>query len=446
MKILIVSGYFPPKAPAAATRMNKLAPFLLARGHDVRVLTQGGLPFPEVLSPEIPTEKIIYTKTLDVRSIPDIVMAAPGRLLWQKRSENSKAASSGPDHAGDQSNKPASGLKPRIKKSLRPLGKLYVDLFCWPDPHIGWLPWGMREGSRLMASWKPDIVYSSAPPHSSSILARRLGRRFAVPWVCELRDLWVDHPYYDEPAWRRWLEGIHERRVFRDAAGLVTVTAPWARLLERKYGKPTLLSMNGFDPKDFPETPPERQADEPALVIRYLGILYRDKRDPTPLFEALTLLGDAARKIRVQFFGPDLRFVDELRHRYGLGSVVETHESVPYDRSIDLQRRADILLLLRWDNPGENSVIAGKFFEYLGSRRPILSVGSTEGVVADVIRERGAGLVSRSPEEIAGQLREWLLVKAEQGALPPLPLSVRRGFSRTDQFEKLEDFLRTIVQ
>ena len=91
MKILIVAGYFPPRAPAAATRMNKLAPFLLARGHDVRVLTQGGLPFPEVLSPEIPVEKIVYTKTLDVRSIPDIVMAAPGRFLKRKHSEIGRA-------------------------------------------------------------------------------------------------------------------------------------------------------------------------------------------------------------------------------------------------------------------------------------------------------------------------------------------------------------------
>jgi len=421
--------------------MTKLSPFLLARGHDVRVLTQGGLPFPEVLSPEIPVEKIVYTKTFDVRTIPAIIMTTPSRLFRRKNVEYSEAASTAPVHANGPTSKPASRLKIYIKKSLRPLSNLYVNLFCWPDSHIGWLPWGVREGSKLIEDWKPDIIYSSAPPHTSSILARRLSRLSAVPWVCELRDLWVDHPYYDEPAWRLWLENIHQRRVFRDAAALVTVTAPWARLLKEKHGKPTLLSMNGFDPKDFPEEPPIPQNTRPELIIRYLGILYREKRDPTPLFKAITLLGDAAKNIRVQFFGPDLTFVEELRSSFNLGMVVETHESVPYDQSIDLQRRADVLLLLRWDNPGESSVIAGKFFEYLGSRRPILSVGSTDGVVADIIREREAGLVSRSPEEIAKKLIEWLRVKAERGALPPLPTTARQGFSRTDQFEKLEEFL-----
>lgn len=445
MKILLVAGYFPPKAPAAATRANKFARFLVDKEHDLRVLTQGDLPFPQVLTSEVSVSRITYTKTLDVRTVPDRLAA---RLRGRPFSSPSRGERQNPATAIRAENGVSTApfaIKKRIKARLGWMSDLYVTLFCWPDPYVGWLPWGIREGLRIIEDWKPDLIYSSAPPHSSNLLARRLALRAGIPWVCELRDLWVDHPYYDEPAWRSVFERYHERRVLGAAAGLVTVTPPWAKLLENKYGKPTLLAMNGFDPRDFPEHPlkPERQED--TLTIRYLGILYRNKRDPTPLFQALTLLGDEAERIRVQFYGPDLTYVDTLRDRFGLEGIVESHESVPYAQSIDLQRRADVLLLLRWDDPGEASVIAGKFFEYLGARRPILSVGATEGVVADIIRERKAGLVSRSPDEIAAQLKKWLAIKANKGALPPLPLSVRQGFSRTEQFEKVERFLVSIL-
>jgi len=446
MKILLVAGYFPPKAPAAATRANKFARFLVDKGHDIRVLTQGNLPFPQVLDPEISTTRIAYTETLDVRTIPDLLAARLRNRTLFSRSLSGRRHPAAP--ATVEGNAPARPptLKRRIKMQLKWASDLYVSLFCWPDPYVGWLPWGTRTGLRIIEEWKPDLIYSTAPPHTSSLLARRLALRTGLPWVCELRDLWVDHPYYDEPLWRSIIERRHERRVLRDAAGLITVTPPWARRLENKYGKPTLLAMNGFDPRDFPEQPPKLEAPNRILTIRYLGILYQNKRDPTPLFQALALLGDMAERVRVQFYGPDLAYVDALRDRFALGDIIESHSPVPYAQSIDLQRRADVLLLLRWDDPGEASVIAGKFFEYLGARRPILSVGATEGVVADIIRERKAGLVSRSPDEIATQLKRWLAIKADKGVLPPLPLSVREGFSRTEQFEKVENFLVSLLK
>ncbi len=45
MRILIVSGYFAPFAPMSGVRAGKLAKYLLARGHDVRVLAARDLPF-----------------------------------------------------------------------------------------------------------------------------------------------------------------------------------------------------------------------------------------------------------------------------------------------------------------------------------------------------------------------------------------------------------------
>ena len=43
-------------------------------------------------------------------------------------------------------------------------------------------------------------------------------------------------------------------------------------------------------------------------------------------------------------------------------------ESAPvgYARVVQIQREADILLLLRWNDPSEAGVVPGKIFEYAG--------------------------------------------------------------------------------
>jgi hypothetical protein len=113
---------------------------------------------------------------------------------------------------------------------------------------------------------------------------------------------------------------------------------------------------------------------------------------------------------------------------------------------VQIQREADILLLLRWNDPSEAGVVPGKVFEYAGARRPILSLGYPEGAVPDIIRSRHLGLVSEDTDVIAGALEKWLDEKARTGRVAPLPIEAREGLSRTDQFRKLEKFLQTVVK
>jgi hypothetical protein len=69
---------------------------------------------------------------------------------------------------------------------------------------------------------------------------------------------------------------------------------------------------------------------------------------------------------------------------------------------------ADILLLFQWSDKRDEGNLPGKIFEYLYARRPILLIGYEHGVADRLIRERGAGLASNSPEQIRDQLRAWI--------------------------------------
>ena len=61
--------------------------------------------------------------------------------------------------------------------------------------------------------------------------------------------------------------------------------------------------------------------------------------------------------------------------RHDVSHLVAVHPQVPYLEAIAIQHRADVLLLMQWDDPREQGNVPGKLFEYLGARRPILGLG-----------------------------------------------------------------------
>ena len=415
MRILIISAYFPPYNAIGALRVGKLAKFLVARGHEVRVVSAAEDALPQTAELEIPAEHVSAVPWLDVNLLPQ-------RLLKRKV----QAYRQGTEALGSTVNR---------------LGELYRTLLNIPDNHIGWYAPALRAGEAIIRDWRPDLIYASATPQTGLLVAQRLSARHGIPWVAELRDLWVDNHYYQFPRRRRAIDSFLERRVLSTAALLVTVSEPLAEILRAKYNRPTVVVMNGFDPADFPTDP--RPAPPDQLTILYTGMIYPSRRDPTPLFQALGRMGPLADKVRVRFYGRLLPGMQALIDRYGVQRHVEMHGPVSYRDSLRLQAEADVLLLLLWDTPEERGVFTGKLFEYLGARRPILTLGLEDGVAADLIRQCQAGVVASDPDIIARQLTQWLEIKARDGAVPMVSAEAARGMTRDDQFALLEPHLAT---
>lgn len=435
MKVLLIAGFFPPFAPVAATRSVKFAKYLLEQGHDVRVLAPRNSKFPPLLKCEISEDRVIYTDFTDRSALPGKLMA---------RLKRDKAGGDTPPPGQKSDSVAAVSSPPKPGGSKAGLGKIYRRIVNVPDPTSGWFRHAVKEGKALIDSWKPDLLYVSTPPHTGLLVADRLSRDTGVPWVAEYRDLWVRHPYYDAPKWRRPYERWLEWRALSSVSGIVTVTQTWRELMARVTGKPTILSMNGFDPDDFAAPVAADQPGEP-LSILYAGSLYQEKRDPSPLFEALAGMGSAARDFRVHFYTAETGYLSELVSALGLEDVVILHEPVPREDIARLEQDSDVLLLLRWDHPSERSVIAGKLFEYIGAGRPILSLGATDGEAADIIREHQLGEVTNDPGRIAEILGHWLARKRDGVRLEPDGIESRPLFERSRQFELVEEFLTRLL-
>lgn len=110
-----------------------------------------------------------------------------------------------------------------------------------------------------------------------------------------------------------------------------------------------------------------------------------------------------------------------------------------------MQRQADVLLLLLWDDPRELGTITGKLFEYVGAARPIFAIGCSEGIASSLVRDRGLGATASDPASIARALDLWIEEIDASGTVSSSSEFARAGLSRSEQFASYEKLLLSFV-
>lgn len=432
MRLLIISYVFPPFNSIGGLRVGKTAKYLVEHGHDVRVLTAEEQPYPPTAPLEIPRELVIYTRWVGLSKF--VGGGSKGGRAAAAVKDGRRAAVEGAA--------PDGGAARTLKKSLATFARA---LLYFPDAYVGWTPFAVRAASRLIEGWRPDVILASSPPPTSLLVARRVSRRHGIPWVADLRDLWLEQHNYHQPPWRKHVEKKLERRVLASAAGLVTVSQPWAETLQARHGKAAAVVPNGFDPSDYPADV-EVPFRDGRVEIVYTGLVYQGGQDPSPLFEALLELGPLAEKVRVVFYGTYVHDLRALAARHGVERLVEVSPLVPHREALKIQMEADVLLLLLWNDPKERGVFPAKVFEYLGARRPILTLGGAGSAAAQFVRETCGGLVTDDPRQIAAHLRELIAQKRERGTIPAPAGQNVAGVTREERTKSLEAYLCEVLR
>ncbi|WP_343834989.1 glycosyltransferase [Castellaniella ginsengisoli] len=427
LKVLFISYFFPPYNAIGAVRTGKMVRRLLDAGHDVRVISAGRQGLPQTLSMKMPAGIVNYTDWIDVNMFI-------ARALGKGTIAKAKSTATMPNLQTDW-----------FSRLVGAAGRFYVSWMYVPDRYIGWFFFARKACQQTIdEGWRPDIIYASATPYTALMVASSIGRRYRIPWVGELRDLWTDNPYAHHRAISKWLE----RRTLRTAAALVTVSEPLAKVLADKYPSPCHVIMNGFDAEDFsggagPQA--DRSGTENRrLKIVYTGQLYAGRRDPTKLFQALSMDRSLMSQVDVWFYGPNLAWVADLAVEYGVQDAVCVHEPITREEAIREQQQADVLLLLTWDDPRERGVLTGKLFEYIGAGRPILVLGHVGGDAAALVRREGFGMASSDPAEILGFLSD-LLSNPAAGVRYDRAFRDRAGaYERGQQVERLVSVFRAV--
>ncbi|MGI8402139.1 MAG: glycosyltransferase [Gemmatimonadaceae bacterium] len=441
MRILLVTHYFPPYDHIGSARTGKTAKYLERFGHDVRVLAARDTLTPFATMPvEIPADHVVYTPWISWFFRTDLAL---NRLAQRMRGASARdgsraAAHSPPVEAKSDTTRRESGTTragKRIRDALR-------TVFYFPDAQIGWLPFAIRAGRQLLKTWQADVILASSGPYTALIIANRLSREFDIPWVAEFRDLWVENHQYQHPDWRRTIEARLEQTTVSTASGLVTVSEPLAERLRETYSADVEVVYNGFDPGDHGQGASGSNA--PYLSIVYTGWVY-PQHTLAPLFEAVHKLALGPSDVRIIFYRADATLVREVAAKFGVAEMVETRAGVEFMESLRLQREADVLLYLSWNDPAQTGIFSGKLLQYFGAGRPILAVGSVDNAPARVIIDRQLGFASADSGEIAKRISGWIAEKRDTGKVKELPPQAAAVYSRENQTRRLERFLADVA-
>ena len=426
MRILLISWYFPPGNDIGALRIGKMASYLDTHGHDVWVLPGERKHHDESLRLPLSAERIIRAPWFDVDRLSP-------HAIWHSRP--AELPSSSPT-----GNSPA--IRERASwKAL--ISDHYMNLLRIPDHQIGWLPYLLRAGKQLLQQHPVDLIYVSGPPFTSFFAARALGRRFRAPWVAEYRDSWSGDIYTDRPKWREPLDTWLENRAISTAAAIVAVSKPWADYYHLRFRKPTVAISNGFDPEDvLGDKKHKIQRDQPVSIV-HMGAMYGGVRDPSVLYEAIGRSKLTPNDIHVFYYGPSRAAIYPLAMKFGVADFVTVADPVAHDKALEIERESDVLMLLQ--SPLDARNVPAKIFEYFAVCRPILGLGLDNGVPANLIRARRAGIYESNPDVVAEQLMRWVKEKREKGFIDNLPTETRAGLSRVDQFSRLEEFLSVLL-
>jgi glycosyltransferase involved in cell wall biosynthesis len=279
----------------------------------------------------------------------------------------------------------------------------------------------------------PDVVVATSPQLLVGVSGAVLARRFDVPFVFEVRDLWpksaVDLGAIEHPSLIDFAEGI-ETAIYREAERVVIVSESFREhIVDRGIPSNDIHFIpNGIDP-DFLDESVERDVRaeydlREDFVVGYVGthgmshgldvVLEVARRfQESEVFDDVTFLfvGDGARK-------PDLQ---EQAEAWGLDNVtfvpVQPREEIP-----SFYRACDVCLVPLRDKPVFKTVLPSKMFEIMAVGRPmIVSIG---GEAERVVSEGNAGLCipPESPDELVDAIqtlyadperRETLATRAE---------------------------------
>ncbi len=340
--------------------------------------------------------------------------------------------------------------KPRPKRSTafeETYGALYW-LFYW---HMDWALPGIVKSLEVQRKAKADLIWVTAPHTRNLFIGYWVARLTNKPLVLDIRDPWTyGSIWMPKNETMANVERYWARRILGAAQRIVFTSPLTAEEMGRRFphaADKMRTITNGF--ADLGEPEPLRLAPTDACVFSYVGSL-NPRRSPQVLLEALQLANrdpDFRAAARLQFIG-GMAGYDALIDEYGVSNQVVDVGRVTQKDSVRYMCGADVNVLLQTIEEGQD-VIAGKCFEYLAARKPILGVCSPTGGDAWLLRQDPSSRVVPfdSPPAVAAAMldlwRAWA-APTDHGAETTDTLDIER-FSRRNLTAQLADLFDEIL-
>ena len=282
-KILVITYYWPPSGGPGVQRVLKYCKYLPKYGWEPIILTVSEGDFPvldESLGSEAEKFKVFKVKSFSFHKIFNFLNKKKNTPTFQLSSSNKDS------------------LFVRLSRWIR------LNIII-PDGRVGWLPQAVKKGNRIISQHKIDVIFSSAPPYTTHLIAKSLSLSNKIPWVADFRDPWTDR-FYNYENKRLWLaqklDKYLEHSVIKNADKCITVS----RTISKYYKKPFEVIHNGYDEDDFSNIVPYKNKN---IVISYLGTMTKSQ-NPKRFFEVISKQNTNQIKYQIDLIGnihPDIQ-------------------------------------------------------------------------------------------------------------------------------------------
>ena len=96
----------------------------------------------------------------------------------------------------------------------------------------------------------------------------------------------------------------------------------------------------------------------------------------------------------MEFYGARLEYIQKLIKIPKYSNLIKIYNHIPRSEALEIQRKADLLLLLSSSEEISRGVLSGKIFEYIAAGRPILCIGGRKDFeISEVLELTKTGLV-----------------------------------------------------
>ena len=372
-KVLIITYYWPPSGGSGVQRWLKFSKYLPQNGWK-----------PIIYTPISPSFDIEDRDLLnDIQKDVEVWKTS----IWEPynfrdklfgRSENS--------NAGIIQDK--STLKNKIFNWIR--GNVFI-----PDPKIYWVKPSIKYLSKKLKEEGVTHIVSTGPPHSMHLIALGLKKKNPkLKWIADFRDPWSELDLLDEFNLTRRSRTKYqklEREVLDNSDVCLTVSESWVDSFKRLGSKNVKLITNGFDEDDFNVL--NKESD--TFVIGHFGLL-NHLRNPKNLWKTLNEIceqnSEFNEKLEIRLSGNiDTEVLQSITKYFHLKGKLKVLGYLSHKEVLNEYNNSSVLLLLLFNSKSGRGNYPGKLFEYLATKKFILSFGPKNSDTQRLMNKKNIG-------------------------------------------------------
>ncbi len=260
-----------------------------------------------------------------------------------------------------------------LKRSI--LTKIWVRYLCVIDPWSGWIIPAICKGIKIIKKNKIDVIICTGPPFSVFVVGLFLQIMTNNKLIYDYRDPWSNQKREFFKGYIPKINRILEKHCAKKANAIVFCTNMMMENFINYFGetfrKKCYVFTNGFEPNLYKGI--QKLVGRKKII--YSGRLYGSRRiklftEPIKRLINENVIGH--KNLRFHIFGNINNDDGKEIKENSLNDIFIEHALVNHKELLSYLGSADILVLIISENMRYS--ISYKFFDYLGTKRPIFAV------------------------------------------------------------------------